>query len=158
MSTIQIIVAGLIATSAMTLFLYIIHFSRLANADMVGAIGSIFTPDMKKARMFGGLIHYTTGCALAFLYVGVWSFIDINKLMPGIGLFTGFAQGLVVSLMLVVLIAEHHPNDSFRRAGFGVAIAHLLAHIVYGGFLEINARYLETSEQLITSIGRVLYG
>ena len=78
--------------------------------------------------------------------------------MPGIGLFTGFAQGLVVSLSLVVLIAEHHPQKSFRKAGFGVAIAHLLAHIVYGGFLEINSRYLETSQQLLTSIGKALYG
>ena len=158
MSTLHILIAGFIATTAMTTFLYIIHYSRLTNADMLGAIGSFFTENMQSARLLGGVIHYTTGCALAFLYFGVWSYLNINKLMPGIGLFTGFAQGLVVSLSLVVLVAEHHPKRSFRKVGFGVAIAHLLAHVVYGGFLEVHSRYLESSQQLLSSIGKALYG
>lgn len=158
MSSFHILVAGLISTTAMTLFLYAIHLTRISNADIVGAIGTFFTPNLKTARLVGSTIHYTVGCLLAFLYVGVWSFIDMNKLMPGIGLFTGFAQGLVVSLLLVVVVAEHHPKESFRKAGFKVAIAHLIAHVVYGGFLEINTRYLESSQQLLSSIGKALYG
>jgi hypothetical protein len=38
----------------------------------------------------------------------------------------------VVSLLLVVIIAEHHPLERFQQAGLPVAITHIAAHLVYG--------------------------
>jgi hypothetical protein len=45
---------------------------------------------------------------------------------------SGPFHGSVVSLMLVVLMAEHHPLERFREAGLRVAVTHVAAHIVYG--------------------------
>jgi len=45
----------------------------------------------------------------------------------------------VVSFALVVLVAEHHPLERFQKAGMGVAVAHLLGHLVYGLIIGLLA-------------------
>jgi len=45
---------------------------------------------------------------------------------------TGVFHGLVVSFLLAVLVAEHHPIEQFQKAGSEVAAAHLFGHIIYG--------------------------
>jgi len=34
--------------------------------------------------------------------------------------------------LLVVIVAEHHPIEQFHGAGFEVAIAHFVGHVIYG--------------------------
>ena len=45
-----------------------------------------------------------------------------------IGVFHGVAFGF----LLVVTVAEHHPLEQYRNAGFEVAIAHFAGHVIYG--------------------------
>ena len=130
----QTILAGIIATAAMCVALYIIQWRGLAEADMVRAIGSIITRNEQNAMPIGLVIQFVSGVGFAFLYIIVWSTLPIAEFQHYVllGLVTGFAHGLVVSFMLVVLVAEHHPLPRFQNAGMGVAVAHLVAHVVYG--------------------------
>lgn len=130
----QTVLAGLIATAAMSGALYAIHWRGIAEADMIRAIGSIVTRKEENAMLPGLILHFLSGTIFAFLYVIVWSALPIEGFVHyvALGLLTGFAHGLVVSFLLVVLVAEHHPVPRFQQAGVEVALAHLAAHVVFG--------------------------
>ena len=130
----QTVLAGLIATAAMSGTLYAIHWRGLAEADMVRAIGSIITRKEENAMLPGLVLHFLSGIGFAFLYVIVWSALPTEGFVHyvALGLLTGFAHGLIVSFVLVVLVAEHHPVPRFQKAGVGVAVAHLVAHVIFG--------------------------
>ncbi len=138
MSLFQISLIGLLATTVMTAFLYFIHWAGFANGDMVRAIGSAITKRYDGSFWTGMAVHYVSGIVFAGIYVYILSLVppladDQAIKMAGLGALLGFVHGLVVSLGLVVVVAEHHPMEQFRRAGFGVALVHLAAHVVYGG-------------------------
>ena len=138
MSLLQISLIGLLATTVMTAFLYFIHWAGFANGDMVRAIGSAITKRYDGSFWTGMAVHYVSGIIFAIIYVYILALVppladDQAIKMAGLGALLGFVHGLVVSLGLVVVVAEHHPMEQFRRAGFGVALVHLAAHVVYGG-------------------------
>ncbi len=137
----QTILAGVIATAVMTASLYAIHWKGFAEADMLRALGSIFTRSESNALPYGMALHFVSGIVFAFLYVIVWSTLPLSEPIHYVllGLVTGFAHGLVVSFMLVILVAEHHPLPRFQNAGIGVALAHLAAHVVYGLLVGVVA-------------------
>jgi uncharacterized membrane protein YagU involved in acid resistance len=137
----QTILAGLIGTAAMSSALYLLHWRGLAEADMIRAIGSIVTRNEANALPLGVAIHFVSGVVFAFLYILVWSTLPIDQFGQYVllGLVTGFAHGLVVSFSLVILVAEHHPLERFQQAGMGVAVAHLVGHVVYGLLVGIVA-------------------
>ena len=134
MTILMIIIAGLISTILMSLTLESITQMRLANADMIRALGTIYTRDYNNSFKQGLIFMLFSGVLFGFIY-----YIIINFFVPtpGIqtvlaGLAMGFFHGMVVSLGLVVIVAEHHPLEKFRNAGFSVAGSHLAGHIVYG--------------------------
>ncbi len=130
----QTIVAGILATAVMSSVLYLFHWRGFANADMIRALGSLLTRSEDNALILGLAIHFTSGVVFAFVYLVFWSLWGIEALgtYVALGAFTGAAHGLVVSFLLVSLIAGHHPLPRFQEAGIGVAVAHLLGHVVYG--------------------------
>jgi hypothetical protein len=40
---------------------------------------------------------------------------------------------MIVSLMLVWVIAEHHPLEEFREADLAIGLSHFAGHVAYGG-------------------------
>lgn len=130
----QTVLAGILATAAMSGALYAIHWRGLAEADMVRAIGSLITRKEENAMLPGLILHFLSGIVFSFLYVIVWSSLPLEGFVHyvALGVLTGFAHGLVVSFVLVVLVAEHHPVPRFQQAGIEVALAHLAAHVVFG--------------------------
>ena len=126
--------SGLLGTLAMTLLMDKITKSGKANADMVRAIGSLITKSLENSFPIGIILHIVFGVVIAFLYVFMLQVFNVNTLMAsiGMGFGLGFFHGVVVSLLLVVTVAEHHPLQDFQDAGFSVAAAHFAAHIVYG--------------------------
>ncbi len=137
MNLLQITLIGLLATTVMTVFLYGIHWTGFANGDMVRAIGSAVTKRYEGSFWIGLGFHYVSGIVFAAIYVYLLSLVPplaeghVLK-MTGLGALLGFVHGLLVSFALVIVVAEHHPMEQFRKAGFGVAVLHLAAHIVYG--------------------------
>ncbi len=127
------IVAGLIGTGGMTLVLWGITRSGWAHADMVRAIGSAFTRSYETSLKPGLLIHFGAGIPFAMIYLFALSLLNLNSFISKLiaGGFVGFWHGFAFSFVMVIL-AEHHPVDKFKNAGFQVAAAHFLAHIVFG--------------------------
>ena len=133
MDLVYIIICGIAGTSAMSFVMWFITKEEIANADMLRAIGSIFTDD-KSAFSTGLSIHYIFGIVLAFVYLLIISLFQPQSLWAytGLGAMIGLFHGVAFAFLLVVVVAEHHPKESFREAGLEVALAHLGGHVVYG--------------------------
>ena len=133
MDLVYIIICGIAGTSAMSFVMWFITKEGIANADMMRAIGSILT-DEESAFSTGLTVHYIVGIVLAFVYLLIISLFQPQSLWAytGLGAMIGLFHGVAFAFLLVVIVAEHHPKESFREAGLEVALAHLGGHIVYG--------------------------
>ena len=126
--------AGVIGTAGMSLALWGISRTGMANAAMIRAIGSMFTGSYEDSFGPGLVVHFIAGIIIAFIYVALISLLAPGSLAGTIayGGMIGLAHGVAFGFLLVVSVAEHHPLEQFRRAGLEVAIAHLIGHVIYG--------------------------
>ncbi len=126
--------AGIVGTAGMEILLQSITKSGMANADMARAVGSLFTKSMSNAYKFGIIIQTFSGIIFAFLYTLVIVYFNVHGFLSsaGAGTLIGFIHGAVVGFVLVAAVAESHPMKEFREAGFSVAVAHWIGHLVYG--------------------------
>jgi len=151
MSVLVIFLAGIISTFIMVIFLELVTRTKLANADMVRAVGSIITREYDKAFIPGLIIQFSFGAIFGFVYFGILSYftssININAIIMG-GLM-GLFHGMVVGFVGVITVAEHHPLEKFKKAGFTVAVAHLFGHIVYG--LSIGLIFSESGIRIFVA-------
>lgn len=149
MGVVTIVIAGLIATGLMCVFLEIVTKSRIANADMIRAIGSLFTKNLENSLKPGLFVQFSFGIFFSFIYFAVMGFFVPDSLLYGmtVGFVMGFFHGMVVSMALVVSVAEHHPLEQFKDAGFEIAAAHVGGHIIYG--LTIGVIYGLTGVKLL---------
>ena len=108
--------------------------SGWANADMVRALGSLFTHTIDNSFGIGIVVHFTSGIIFAFLYcLAITAFNVHNVLLTtASGVLIGFIHGGVVGFLLVTAVAEHHPLPQFKKAEFSVGVAHWIGHVVYG--------------------------
>jgi hypothetical protein len=134
MELVRVLLVGIVATACMSLSLYLIHWSGFANGDMVRAVGSLVTRHYENSLPVGWVIHFSAGAAFSVLYTLAWemSGFPAETLVVLICTVFGLFHGAVVSLLLVVIVAEHHPLERFREAGLRVAVTHVAAHVVYG--------------------------
>lgn len=134
-----VIFAGLIATAIMSFLMETMTKSGIADADMVRAVGSIITKSYDESFKTGLVIQFSFGVFFSFIYFLIFGYFVPPNLF--IGAFAGFAMGffhgMVVSLGIIVVVAEHHPVERFRNAGFEVAVGHVGGHIIYGLILGI---------------------
>ncbi len=75
---VETILAGVLGTGMMSLVMWLITRSGIANADMIGAIGSIFTRSYENAFTPGLIIHLAAGVVIAFFYVVLISLFSPN--------------------------------------------------------------------------------
>lgn len=150
-----IAVIGIIATAIMTLFLYMTRALTKAHVDMILAIGTLFTHDMKRAYRIGLTIHFIAGIVFAFIYLGLASYFGFNSKFDFLvfGSIIGLAHGTVISILMVVLVAEHHPLAQFREAGFRVVAAQGLAHVIYGFSIGATTAMLHPNLELMPIFG-----
>jgi len=128
------IIAGLVGTAGMSIVLWAITRSGIANADMIRAIGSMFTRSYDKAFGPGLIVHFIVGIFVAFVYallISLFSPLSIAAAI-GAGALIGVFHGIAFGFILIVTVAEHHPLEQFRDAGLQVAVAHFVGHVVYG--------------------------
>jgi hypothetical protein len=154
MDTILVVIAGLLATTTMIVVMDLIHRLKWANADMVRAIGSLYTRSYEMSWVPGLLIQYCAGLSFAFLYALL---IGMAPVSTGGGIFivsllAGLVHGITVSLFLTILVAEYHPLREFRNAGVGVALAHVAGHVFYGGSLGIFFALTHAKQNYLTSM------
>ncbi len=59
--------------------------------------------------------------------------------MLGLGL--GMLHGLLVSLMLVWVVADHHPLEEFKEADLLVGLSHFAGHVAYGAVVGLTVGF-----------------
>ncbi|MBC7692935.1 MAG: hypothetical protein H7222_14325 [Methylotenera sp.] len=130
----EIVISGLISTLAMEMVMRLTTGMKLANADMVRALGSLVTREYRTALLPGLLLHVVFGVVFAFFYASVVSFSPAHTSASIILITTilSIFHGLAFGVLLVILVAEHHPLPMFRTVGLRVVLAHLAGHVTYG--------------------------
>jgi len=126
--------AGPLATGGMSLFMAFVSAVGLANANMIRAVGSVWTKSYDNSLKPGLAIHFAVGMVLAFVYALFISLLNPGSLLEYVvgGVVFSTLHGLVVSFVLVVMVAQYHPIEKFQQAGSEVAVAHFAGHIIYG--------------------------
>ena len=133
------IIAGLIGAAAMDLVMHAITRFGFAHAPMTTALGSMFTKSLETARVVGWFIHGVSGVLFSMVYTLLFMAFGLEAALACLvaGLGTGFLHGLVVSIMLVMVVSEHHPIEEFRNASLEVGLAHLAGHLGYGALVGL---------------------
>lgn len=126
--------AGLFGAACMAGLMKLLSRKGLVNTDMIVAVGSIFTKSLDSAGLVGGLLHAISGVIFAMVYALVMSLFGVHGLLTTIAVSGGMGavHGFIMCFIMVASVAEHHPIPQFREAGMGVAVAHLLGHVMYG--------------------------
>lgn len=135
------VIIGILATAGMTTFLWILNAARIADVDMIKAIGSFYTRNEDNALLPGTLVHFSSGIFFTFVYIFLFHIFPSTDKDPFIyvlfGGGLGFGHGIVTSMFLVMMISDFHPLERYKRAGFKVAVFHFLAHVIFGLIIGI---------------------
>ena len=84
-------------------------------------------------------IHVTAALGFALAYTLVMLALGFTHLPTSLmlGLGCGVIHGLLVSLMLVWVVADHHPLEEFKEADLLVGLTHLAGHVAYGAVVGL---------------------
>jgi hypothetical protein len=128
--------AGFLGTLAMTFVLRRARYLHLPETQMVRAIGSFVTRDYNNALVPGTVIHLFMGTIFAYLYAALLDTIPMEQNHPFFVVisctFIGFVHGIVVTLFLIIAIAQYHPLEAFRKFQPEDTASHVIGHLVYG--------------------------
>lgn len=126
--------AGVLGGIAMEGVLWLIGRGGWAKADMIVALGSMFTKSRDTAWRVGALLHVVSAIGFALGYTLLILTLGYTR-MPwsaALGAGVGFLHGLIVSLGLVWVVADQHPLEEFNEAGMAIGLSHIVGHVVYG--------------------------
>ena len=106
---------------------------------MVLALGSLLTKSRENAYRVGLFVHVTAAVSFGLAYTLLLLTLGYThlptSLMLGLGL--GVLHGLLVSLMLVWVVADHHPLEEFKEADLLVGLSHFAGHVAYGAVVGL---------------------
>lgn len=130
-------IAGILGTSAV---LYGAPALGLPRIDVVGLLGTIFTPGKLPSIITGSVLWVGIGLLFAILYVGLWTH-GVGR--PGIwwGLLFGLVHGNLVMLMFPLLIAQHPLMRGAGALPIEAGICVVLAHLVFGFVVALVYRH-----------------
>ncbi|HWA27502.1 MAG TPA: hypothetical protein VG734_17740 [Lacunisphaera sp.] len=133
------LVAGLLGGLAMELVMWLISRSGLAKGDMVLALGSLLTKSRDNAYRVGLVVHATAAVGFAFVYTLLMVTLGYTHLPQSLmlGLATGTLHGILVSLMLVWVVSDHHPLEEFKEADLLIGLSHFAGHVAYGAVVGV---------------------
>jgi len=133
------LVAGVLGGLAMEGALWLIGRAGWAKADMIVALGSMFTKSRETAWRVGAILHTVSAIGFAVLYTLLMHALGATE-MPwsgALGVGVGFLHGLIVSLGLVWVVAEQHPLEEFNEAGLAIGLSHIVGHVAYGAVVGL---------------------
>lgn len=133
------LIAGVLAGIGMEAVLWVVGTAGWAKADMIVALGSLFTQSRANAWRVGAALHASAAIGFAVLYTLLMLKLGYTampqSMMLGAGI--GFIHGLIVSLGLVWVVAEQHPLTEFNEAGLAIGLSHILGHVAYGAIVGV---------------------
>jgi hypothetical protein len=133
------LIAGFLGGLAMEGVLWLIGRGGWAKADMIVALGSMFTKSRDTAWRVGALLHLVSAIGFSIGYTLLMYALGYT-MMPwsaALGAGTGFLHGLIVSLGLVWVVAEQHPLEEFNEAGLAIGLSHIVGHVVFGAVVGL---------------------
>lgn len=137
MNNLGVIAAGLVATGVMTAFVLSFTWAGLLATSSIEAVGTLMSTSTQNARRIGYGVHAFIGVIFAFVYAIVMAATGFTTgawpILAGVGM--GIIHGYVVSFIVIIEIAEHHPMAEFRENGPAMGAMYFAAHVIYGGVL-----------------------
>ena len=133
------LVAGLLGGAAMEGALWLIGTAGWAKADMIIALGSLFTKSRDTAWRVGVLLHIAAALGFSLLYtllILALGFAHMPAAMM-LGAGVGLVHGMMVSLALVWVVAQQHPLEEFNEAGLAIGLSHIVGHVAYGAVVGL---------------------
>jgi uncharacterized membrane protein YagU involved in acid resistance len=123
----------------------------LTRMNLPYMLGTMFTTDREKARIYGFFFHLTNGWAFSLLYVLAFTFMNAASWWRGAVI--GLLHGLFVLVVVVSLLPAIHPHMASEQHGptatreleppgflalnYGMRtpISVLVAHTIFGAML-----------------------
>jgi len=151
---------GFVATLLMTTFEAGAQELGLTRVDFPYLIGTIFTADRDRAKVYGFAAHLMNGWIISLLYVFV--FESLRKATWWAGGLIGVIHALFVLMVVLWMMPGLHPRMASEQHGptatrqleppgvFGinygvrtplaVLLSHILFGIILGGFYHLSSR------------------
>jgi uncharacterized membrane protein YagU involved in acid resistance len=151
---------GFIATSALATLLAGSQALGLTRINIPFLLGSMFTADRRRAKLYGFLVHLVDGWGVALLYILI--FESLRQASWWLGGLLGLAQAAFVLMVLMPLMPSFHPhmaseqhgpaaNRDLEPPGFmalhygiqtpvSVFAAHAIFGIILGAFYHLHSR------------------
>jgi len=142
---------GFVGTVVLTAVLSIAYSLRLTRVHLPFLLGTMFTADRDRAKLWGAAVHLLNGWLFAFVYVAAfeaWGAAGVARGMLIGFVHVAFVLGVGMPLMPSLhprMAAETHGPDPPRMLeppgfcaihyGYQTPIAVLCAHLLYGGIL-----------------------
>lgn len=149
---------GFVSTTAMTTIEGIAQGLRITRMSLPLLLGTIFTPDRDRARLYGSLLHFANGSWISLVYVLI--FESLGHASWWIGAVLGIVHAaFILTVVLPVfpgihprMASEHHGPTAtryfeppgFMALNYGVRtplstfISHLTFGAVLGGFYHLH--------------------
>jgi uncharacterized membrane protein YagU involved in acid resistance len=122
---------GFIATLAVSIVLDGSQALGLTRMNLPYMMGSIFTPDRDRARVYGFFVHFINGWLFSLLYILI--FESLQQATWWIGATLGLGHALFLLVVVVPLMPGFHPRMASER--HGPSAARMLEP---PGFLALN--------------------
>lgn len=145
------LLGSFLATLALTTVLSASQGLRLTRINLPYMLGAAFTPDRRRAKLLGFLVHMLNGWIFALVYVAI--FHSWGRATWWMGALVGLGQAFFVLTAGMSLLPSFHPRMASEdkgptvtrqleppgflalNYGYQTPISVLLAHAVYGAIL-----------------------
>jgi hypothetical protein len=140
---------GVIGTIVMTTMLRAASEFGFTRMDLPFLLGTAFTDNRRRAKVYGYAAHFVLGMLFAFGYAFV--FLSVRRTGPAVGFTIGIVHASFVATTLVnVLLPIVHP-----RMGTPETAADQVALLEPPGFMMLN---YGRSTFAVTLVGHMAYG
>jgi len=145
--------SGFIATSLLTTAMAASQGLGLSRINVPYILGTMFTPDRDRAKVYGFLVHMVNGWIFALIYVGV--FHVLGRATWWFGALVGLLHSLLVLMVVFPLYPGIHPRMASEQRGPTVVrqleppgflglhygartpIAVIVPHVLFGAMLGL---------------------
>lgn len=139
---------GLGATIALTAIMLLAQLAGLSRMDIPMMLGTMFSEDPDRARVYGFFVHLVNGQIFALFYAAAFSLLGLATWWLG-GIFGAF-HGLAALIVMVPLLPGVHRRMASERGG-----PRLDAILEPPGFFALN---YGRETPVVTLIAHVTYG
>lgn len=142
---------GFAATLVLTTISAVLQGLGLTRMNIPYMMGTIFTADRDRAKLYGFLVHVAAGWAISLFYVLIFQSLGAAGWLRGAGI--GLIHAMFVLVVLTAVLPGLHPRMASEQHGpeahslleppgflavhYGVRtpVAVLLSHAVFGAIL-----------------------